>query len=400
MAKPAAKKSGGLPWWLLALLLLTSVNGAFMMFWAVLRAAAPAPTPAASAEPPAETAPTAVATAEPTAEPTLEPTAAPTLEPAAISTPEWGEPGILPAAPPPPLSFDAWVEQRYAAMGLPHRSGQMLLVALDAPLDELAACNLVRWVKPAGFVLQGEAAADPAAARLLAARLQGCAAAAEFPPLLIARRLPVEGGAPFAGRPAYPPLAAGAPPAAVYQAGLSAGAELAYAGVNLAFGPFAGQLSAGLLEQEVLGLGAAGLQAAPIFAEADGPELLAAAAAAGGGAAVLEGASAGWIGRLRSQAGFEGLLIASAGDPQAAVAAASAGADLLIVPAQSAETIFQALRKAARADASLRGKVEAASRRILAFKAAAGITTHELPTALEPDWAAHAALIERLAALP
>jgi hypothetical protein len=398
MAKPSAKKSGGLPWWLLALLLLTSVNGAFMMFWAVLRAAAPAPTPAETAEPPhAE----ASATAAPTAAPTVEPTAAPTPAPTAIPTPDWGEPGALPAVPAPPLAFDAWVEGRYAAMGLPHRTGQMLLVSLDAPLDELAACNLVRWVKPAGFVLQGAAAADPAAARQLAEMLQGCARSAEFPPLLIARALPVEGAAPFAGRPAFPAPSVGAPPAAVYQAGLVAGAELAFAGANLAFGPAAVGLPAGLLEQSVLGLRLAGLQTAVTISETTSPELLEAAGAADGRAALLEGAAAAeWIGRLRSQAGFAGLLIVAAGDAQTAIAAANAGVDLLIVPAQSAETIFQALRKAARADPALRQKVETASRRTLAFKAAAAITLYDLPAAAEPDWEAHAALIEKLAGLP
>jgi beta-N-acetylhexosaminidase len=193
------------------------------------------------------------APAPPPTTPVLPPGTPPAVEAKAIETipvdtaVSTAAPAPATALPTPGRGPAAWAAERLAQMSLSQKVGQLILSGApdDNNLDE--ACDTLQTITPAGVTLRDENVITPAQLHDFTARLQACAAAAGMPPLLQATAHEGQYVTRF-NREAtvFPsPLALGAANdlELSYRVAQAAGVELAYAGVNLIYGPTADVLT-------------------------------------------------------------------------------------------------------------------------------------------------------------
>ncbi len=376
---------------------------------------------------------------------TSEPTSpAPTITSGQIAT------QVAPTVP--PLSYP-WVEQQIASLTISDKIGQMIMMGISGQAISDYTCQVILDIAPGSVVYVGDNVISPDQLRQFSAALQACNAQSPAGiPLWIA--MDHEGQYVFrfdTGATVFPAaMAFGATgnPDLAYQAALGGGQELAYSGVNMVLGPDADLLTnydndvislraygsdplvAGeLVAQMVLGYRTAGL--VPVLKHFPGHGGVAADShyslpvdsasletlrsiylppfqrGIGAGAMVVmfshvafpqidptgspASLSPAINNLLRQELGFQGVVLTSI--PEASLQAVLAGTDMLLITSpeialQARDRLFNAVQSG-ELPAEL---VDAAVRRILTAKAAAGQASYPLSQPAAPDWAGNANL--------
>lgn len=360
---------------------------------------------------------------------------------------------------------DEWADRQLIGMSLSQKVGQLLLVSVDGEALDPPTCTFIQELQPAGVFYRPENVVSPGRLRRFSSELQDCALALRQPvPLFVS--IDHEGqyanrfGQAMTQLPDALAFGAAGDPSLAYQAALASGQELAYVGVNLVFGPVADvlvnpdnrviarrvyggdpQAVSAFVAQAVTGYRQAGL--IPVLKHFPGHGGVAgdthktlpvdgsdrarldavylppfrSGLAAGAPAVMLShvafpnitgvkepaSLSEELIALLRSDLGFDGLVVTDALDmkavsarrtvPEVSLDAVTAGVDLLLItsPEQSRLT-YDYLLEAARDGRLPVDRLDEAVRRVLRVKAAHGLHLLAYPDAPEPDWDAGARL--------
>jgi len=139
---------------------------------------------------------------------------------------------------------DQWIDDRLAAMDLPEKIGQMLLIGLNENKQHLDSCTIIHTIKPGGIFFHPGNVQNPRQLRELSSTIHDCGSIGGMVPLFVAIDHEGEYVNRFSdGVTTFPAAlaigATGSPDYYGYNIAKAAGAELAFSGVNVILGPVA-----------------------------------------------------------------------------------------------------------------------------------------------------------------